>query len=111
MPLPENKIAVAKLKQELELKILGQRLPAWSCCCKTINHPKSTAISIRPGGEQERYAGQETSWTQWTVEMLDDGAQLEPGDFSYSIGISSFLTKEEIEVLFAKHFGDDHGSS
>ena len=93
-----------RLKQALEPKILGKELPAMSCGCGAIHSGKAKAVEVLPAGRQFQYRNQIALWYLWTVKMEEvDGSG---HGYGYSIGLSSFLSKEEIETLFTEYFGD-----
>lgn len=102
MPLPENKQAVVELKNELEKRILGAELPRVSCCCGTIRSGPAKPVEVVPGGE--RYPGQETDFTMWSVRMRDVRSREPARDYNYSTGLTSFIDRRELEMLFTARF-------
>lgn len=94
--------AADRLKQALEPKILGKELPAMSCGCGAIHSGKAKAVEVLPAARQFQYRNQIASWALWTVKM----EEVDGSGHGYSVGLSSFLSQEEIETLFAEYFGD-----
>jgi len=90
------------LKQALEPKILGKELTAMPCGCGAIHSGKAKAVEVLPAGRQFQYRNQISSWALWTVKM----EEVDGSGHGYSIGLSSFLSQEEIEALFTKYFED-----
>lgn len=91
-----------QLKLELEKRILGKELPAWSCGCGGIHSGTAKAVSVRPAGMEARYQNQIACSGLWGVHMeAVDGI-----GHGYSTGLSDFLSKEVISNLFAEYFAD-----
>ena len=99
------KIVAEALRKELEPLVLGQKREAWSCGCDAIKNGVSTAIEIEPAGMDPRYENQIGLWYMWTVKMReDDKPALEPGNYSYSLGVSDFVKKAALKEMFHRHF-------
>lgn len=94
--------AAEQLKQILEPRILGKTLPAMSCGCGAVHSGEAKAVEVLPAGRQFQYRNQIASWALWTVKM----EEVDGSGHGYSIGLSSFLSREEIEALFTEHFKD-----
>ena len=101
--LPQNVAAAAALQAELEPMILGTELPARSCSCGTYGSPATVATEVLPAGKEEQYSGQEVAWYMWFVRMEPRSGEHGHG---YSISLSTFIPVDELQALFAKHFGD-----
>lgn len=86
------------VRSEIAPRVIGLTKPAWRCCCGALSSGEATAVAIRT----PFYADQIAGWCVWTVDMAE--ASKKPGDYSYSVGLSDFLTKDELEEVFSKHF-------
>lgn len=89
---------VESLKKELEQLIVGYEKPSFQCCCGAIRHKASKAIAVVPAGNYTDWDGRQYEYQvdmplMWTVEMDDN----------YSMSLTQFVTKHEIETLFEKH--------
>lgn len=99
------RIAATALKAEIEQMILGQKRPAYSCCCGAISNGVSTATEVQPAGSDPKYQDQIGLWYMWTVKMReDDNTKLAPGNYSYSLGISNFVEISLLKDMFKRYF-------
>ncbi|HET6746958.1 MAG TPA: hypothetical protein VFH06_02535 [Candidatus Saccharimonadales bacterium] len=98
MALPKNRQAVQALLKELEPRVLGKERPGFSCNCGVVHCPTAVAEKIEPGGDN--YPGQETNWALWSVSMKAHAGS------NWSCGLSFFVEADELEAMFARHFGD-----
>ncbi len=92
------------VRTELAPLILGRTLPAWSCCCGAIGHGPAvhgvaTAI-VHPG--ERGYPDQMAGWATWSVWM--SAGDLAPGSYSYTVGLTQFVTNAVLHETFERHF-------
>lgn len=99
--LEKNKQAVTALLAEFIPRIIGQKMPKLSCACGGAHKP-AEAIEVHPAGEY--CPGQEENPYLWSVRMRELDSTKPAGQFDYSIGLSAFIPKEELAVIFASHF-------
>jgi hypothetical protein len=98
-----TQIQAEQLQSVLEKRIIGKRMGGWQCDCGTLHALEAQAVRVvYPDDLYSPY--QKVLPRLWRVQM-QELAQTET-DYSYSIGISQFLPREEIRQLFAEHFGD-----
>ncbi len=99
------KEVAVRLKAELEPLILGRTFGAWKCGCGCISKGAASAIEVSPAGMDPRYEDQIGLWYMWTVNMREEGNhKLKPGDFSYSIGLSTFVDVTILKEMFLRYF-------
>lgn len=96
--LQKAQIAAVELKKGLEKLILGKTLGPWSCNCGVFSHGIAKAVRIMPAGWTYEY--QITDHFLWGVDMED----IDGSGKRYSIGLSSFLEKEQVDAIFKEAF-------
>jgi len=88
-----------ELKTILEPMVLGKRLPAWRCNCGALGCGEAEAVEIEPAGGSYPY--QIGLWYVWAVHMRSADSER---DYDYSVGLSSFLSSDYLDALFADKF-------
>lgn len=104
MALPKNRKAVEAILAEISPRIIGQKSDGFKCNCGAVHAGPATATAVVPAGGT--YPGQEVFWYLWTVQMSyhpEDPKSI--GGWSW--GISNYIPREELEEMFARHFGPD----
>lgn len=104
MALPKNRRAVEQILAEISPRIIGKKHEGLSCNCGAIHCGPATATEVTPAGGT--YPGQEVFWYLWTVQMsYHPEDQKSIGGWSW--GISNYIPSEELEEMFARHFGSN----
>lgn len=78
------------LKAALLARVKGMKRPGWKCCCGAINKPESEVIEV---GVYPAAEYQVDMPSMWTARLTNN----------WSLTITEFLPKEEVEALFAQH--------
>lgn len=81
-----------RLRGEITARIIGQTKPPTRCCCGALSWGEAKAMEIRlpPAKGCAAYGS-------WRVTMSD-------GEGSYGLGITDFLSSQELAETFDRHF-------
>lgn len=94
--------AAERLKTELEVILKGRTTNGFTCDCGVIHLQAGKVVGVDIGGSGKREhdfgLGDHIHWTCLIREHASTKY------YDYSVGVSEFLTKQEIADLWGRHF-------
>lgn len=99
----ECSILADRALEEIRQKVIGKRTEAWQCGCGEHKFDAAEAFDVcRPSPNYNEHPEQLASSFSWTVKLRS----LKTGEHTHSAGLSEFFTREEINEIFSRHFGE-----